>query len=54
MDRFVKRYEGILKSRAKTSEDVIAKRAAFLSDRISWRISRQIESGTIWGWSQRI
>ena len=32
MDRLVKRYKGILKSRAKTSEDTIAKRAAFLSD----------------------
>ena len=32
VDRLVKRYEGMLKSRAKTSEDAIAKRAAFLSD----------------------
>ena len=32
VDRLVKRYEAILKSRAKTSEDAIAKRAAFLSD----------------------
>ena len=32
VDRLVKRYEGILKSRAKTSENAISKRAAFLSD----------------------
>ena len=32
VDRLVKRYEGIVKSRAKNSEDAIAKRAAFLSD----------------------
>ena len=32
VDRLVKRYEGIRKSRAKTSKDAIAKRAAFLSD----------------------
>ena len=32
VDRLVKRYEGILKSRAKTSENAITKRAAFLSD----------------------
>ena len=32
VDRLVKRYEGILKCRSKTSEDAIAKRAAFLSD----------------------
>ena len=32
MDRLVKRYKGILKSRAKTSEDAIAKRATFLPD----------------------
>ena len=32
VDRLVKRYEGIVKSRAKTSEDANSKRAAFLSD----------------------